>query len=79
MESIINTFASVLLGGLLTWIAARHYYQRAGKELLLESKKLKQASDLILYKLQYPDTPTHIKRNESGDAVGLIVDMKGKA
>jgi len=31
-----------------------------------------------MYKLQYSDAETEIKRNEKGDSVGLIVKMKAK-
>lgn len=78
MENAISTIIGVLCGGLITWIASWHYYRKAGKELLAESKKLKLTSDLILYKLQYPDAPTQLKRNENGDVVGLIVEMTAK-
>ncbi len=78
MQTIISTAIGVILGGVITWIAAWYYYLKAGKELLEESKKLKQTSDLILYKLQYPDAPTELKRNENGEVVGLIVNMSAK-
>jgi hypothetical protein len=77
-QTIIATTLGILLGGVITWIAARYYYVKAGKELLAESKKLKLTSDLILYKLQYPDAPTHLKRNETGEVTGIIVDMSAK-
>ena len=77
-ETILATAIGVILGGGITWIAAWYYYKRAGDELLAESKKLKQTSDLILYKLQYPDTSTQLKRNESGEVDGLIVEMTAR-
>jgi hypothetical protein len=77
-ETIIATAIGVVLGGVITWVAAWYYYKKAGDELLAESKKLKLTSDLILYKLQYPDAPTQLKRNESGEVVGLIVEMSAK-
>lgn len=77
-ETILATAIGVILGGAITWIAAWYYYKKAGDELLAESKKLKLTSDLILYKLQYPDTPTQLKRSESGEVIGLIVEMSAK-
>ena len=77
-ETILSTVIGVLSGSLVTWFAAWFYYKKAGDELLVESQKLKQTSDLILYKLQYPDTPTQLKRNEKGEVVGLIVEMSAK-
>jgi peptidoglycan biosynthesis protein MviN/MurJ (putative lipid II flippase) len=78
MQTIISTAIGVIFGGIITWIVAWYYYMKAGKELLEESKILKQTSDLILYKLQYPDAPTELKRNEKGEVVGLIVNMSAK-
>jgi len=72
----METAIGVLLGGIITWFASRYYYLKAGQELLEESKKLKQTSDLILYKLQYPDAKTELKRNERGEVTGLIVSAE---
>jgi peptidoglycan biosynthesis protein MviN/MurJ (putative lipid II flippase) len=58
-ETIIAAAVGVILGGLITWLAAWYYYKKAGDELLAESKKLKLTSDLVLYKLQHPEAPTH--------------------
>ena len=74
-EAIIGTAAGVVLGGAITWFVAWLYYKKAGDQLLAESNKLKLTTDLVLYKLQYPDTPTQLKRNEKGEVVGLIAEM----
>lgn len=79
IQTILATVIGIIFGGLITWFVARYYYKKAGDELLQESKKLKLSSDLILYKLQYPNTPTQIKYNEQGAVVGLIVEMSGNA
>jgi hypothetical protein len=78
IETIISTAIGIILGGLITWGVALVYYKKAGNELIAESKKLKQATDLILYKLQYPNAPTQLKRNENGEVVGLVVEMSAK-
>lgn len=78
-ELIIGTTIGVILGGIITWVVSRFYYRKAGKELLSESQKLRLTSELIMYKLQYPDTPTQIKRNENGVIVGLIANMSTKS
>jgi hypothetical protein len=77
-ETVVSTSVGVILGGLITWFAAWYYYKRAGAELLSESARLKLTTDLVLYKLQYPDTPTQLKRNGKGEIVGLIVEMSAK-
>ncbi len=78
IETIISTAIGVIFGGVITWGVAWIYYIKAGKELLAESKRLKETSDLILYKLQYPDATTELKRNEKGEVVGLIVNISSK-
>lgn len=78
VETIIATAAGVILGGLITWLAAWYYFKKAGDQLIAESDKLKKTTDLVLYKLQYPDTPTQLKRNEKGEVVGLIVEMSAR-
>jgi hypothetical protein len=75
---LFGTLIGIVLGGFITWIVSRYYYKKAGNELLNESRKLKLMSDLIIYKLQYPDTPTEIKRDTNGDVTGLIVRMSTK-
>ena len=77
-QKIIATVIGIILGGLITWFVSWKYYVKAGNELLAESQKLKQTSDLILYKLQYPDAKTELKRNEKGEVTGLTVDMNAK-
>jgi hypothetical protein len=75
VETMISAAAGVILGGLITWVTAWYYYKKAGDQLLDESRKLKQTSDLILYKLQYPNAQTQLKRNQNGEVVGLTVEM----
>ena len=76
--TIFLTIGSLLIGSIITWLVSRHYYKKAGDELNVEAKKLKLTSDLIMYKLQYPDTPTEIIRDEKGNVTGLKVLMSAK-
>lgn len=77
-QTILGTTIGVICGGLITWYYSRKYYIKAGKELYTEAKKLKETSDLILYKLQYPEAKTGLKRNEKGEVIGLTVDISAK-
>jgi hypothetical protein len=77
-QTIIATLIGVIAGAVVTYFVSRYYYIKAGKELLNESQKLKQTSDLILYKLQHPDAKIQLKRNEKGEVTGLIIDMEAK-
>lgn len=74
-ETAIATAIGVILGGVITWFVAWLYYKKAGNQLIAESNKLKLTTGLVLYKLQYPDAPTQLKRNEDGEVIGLIVEM----
>jgi hypothetical protein len=77
-ETILGTFVGTLCGAIITWLVSRHYYKKAGDELIKESEKLKLTSDLIIYKLQYPDATTEIMRNQKGEVTGLAVSMSAK-
>jgi hypothetical protein len=77
-QTIISLVIGIVVGGLITWFVSWKYYVKAGNELLAESKKLKLTSDLILYKLQYPDAKTELKRNDKGEVTGLTVDINAK-
>jgi hypothetical protein len=77
-ETVLATILGVVLGGLITWFFAWKYYKKAGDELLAESKKLKNASDLILWKLQNPEVKTGLIYNEKGEVSGITADMSAK-
>ena len=80
METIYNIVISVIsvfAGGLITYFAAKCYYEKASDDLTVESKKLRLLSEMILYKLQHPDAITETIFNEEGIVVGLKVQMKG--
>lgn len=77
-ETMLSTGLGILFGGLITWRAAHVYYKKAGDDLLAESKKLKAASDLILYKLQHPDVPTELLYDDNGEVSGMGVSMSAK-
>lgn len=72
-ETIISIAIGVIIGGIITWIFTYLYYKRAGEELRSQSKKLKLTSDLIIYKLQYPDAKTEIVYDSNGEVTGWKV------
>ncbi len=50
-ESILSTFIGVLAGGGITWIAAKHYYEKASDHLRKEADGLKSLTKFIGVKL----------------------------
>lgn len=77
-ETIFSTGIGVIIGGVITWVVSWYFYKKAGDELKAEAEKLKLTSDLIMYKLQYPETPTEIIRDDNGTVTGLKVFMSTK-
>ncbi|MDB9782335.1 hypothetical protein OAB88_04435 [Winogradskyella sp.] len=69
---VLGTILGVLVGFFISYF----FYRRSTKELEKQANRLKLASDLILYKLQYPSAETEIKRDDSGDVIGLKVFME---
>ncbi len=75
----METFFSVLAGGLITWIASWRYYMKAGDELRAETAVLKKANRVIAYMLEHPDAEVEVKRDEAGNPVAIIVSAVGRA
>jgi hypothetical protein len=78
IETLVSTVIGVIAGGAITWLVSWYYYKKAADELNIEAKQLKLTSDLIMYKLQYPETPTEIIRDEKGNVIGLKAFMSTK-
>ena len=66
---------SVLVGSLVTWVAAWVYYRKAGGELKAEAVKLRKATDLVLYCLSYPNAEVSPIYDAEGHVSGLAVNM----
>lgn len=72
---MLENLIFLLLGVFGTWFCAWYYYKKAGDELKLEAKKLRETTSLILAFLENKEHGITVKRNEIGEPVGLIVDM----
>jgi len=75
----VSTLISVLLGGVITWLAAWIYYKKAGDDLKKEAALLKKATAAIVYFLEHPDAEIEVRRDVYGNPVGLIVSATGHA
>jgi len=51
INQIVATFVFVLLGGLITLIAAWKYYKKVGNELRNETELLRKANIAVVYML----------------------------
>ncbi len=70
IETIISTVIGVIIGGIITWITSRYYYQRSGKELKEEAGKIRSLNTMILESLEQAGL-AEIARDESGKIIGL--------
>jgi hypothetical protein len=70
---------SLIIGSIVTWLAAWYYYKRAGDELRAEAKALHMATGAIIYFLEHPGAKIEVQRDNSGRVTGLVVVMSGHA
>lgn len=75
----ISTLVSVLLGGLITWLAARVYYKKAGEDLKEEAALLRKANIAIVYLLEHPDAKIEVRRDTEGNPIGVNFSTVGNA
>jgi len=76
-STMINVTIGVVMGGIITYLVAWCYYRRAAKDLKDTAAELGLVSQLIIYKLQYPDMPTEIVMNDAGHVSGLKFKASG--
>ena len=67
----LEVIIGAIVGGIISLLVAWQFYKKATKDLIEETAELKLVSQLIIFKLQYPDAQTKIKMNNDGDVIGL--------
>lgn len=65
----METFLSVIAGGVITWLVAWIYYLRASKGLVKEADRLRKAIDLLIRGMEQEGWITGVKRDDSGSVV----------
>ncbi len=67
----------ILIGAIITWVAAKYYYQKASKDLKKEAAELRSLTDLIIQQIERMEKSDLLKviRDESGKPIGLKVLM----
>ena len=68
--------ASVLLGGLVTWLVAWWYYRRAAQELRIEAGEIRHLNTVILGSLENAGL-AKLTRDDSGRITGFTVSLSG--
>lgn len=70
------TFLSVLAGALVTFVAARIYYQKASKDLFVEAVELRRLNNLTLRAMEDADL-CELNTDEDGNVRGLKISLSG--
>ena len=70
------TFLSVLVGGLITFVAARIYYQKASRDLFNEAVELRRLSKLTLRAMEEAGL-CELNTDEDGNVRGLKISLSG--
>jgi hypothetical protein len=74
MGTLVSTTLGILLGGLITWIASRHYYLRSSKELEAEAARVRKLTTLVLRALEEKGL-ARLNRDAQGEIIGLVLDV----
>jgi hypothetical protein len=67
-----STVLALIVGAVITWLVARHYYIQAGKELAEETSELRHLTTLVLRGMENADL-AELNRDLSGKITGLIL------
>ena len=69
--------SQILIGAIITCVAAKYYYQKATEDLKKEAAELRRLIDLIIQQIERMEKSNLLKviRDESGKPIGLEVLM----
>ena len=74
---ILLTISSMAIGALITWWVAKHYYQKAGKELEVEASELKKLNTLMLRAMENSGL-AKFNRDKNGNIKGMVIELSAK-
>jgi len=69
---------SVVLGGLITWLCSKYYYQKASKELRKEAEELRRLNNLMLRGMELAGWVT-LNKDEQGNIKGYKFILKAES
>lgn len=70
MQTVISTLVGIAVGALITWCAAKYYYEKASRDLAIEAKELKHLNDLMLRAMENAELAT-FTRDDEGNRKGI--------
>jgi hypothetical protein len=71
--TVFLTLIAVAVGGFVTWLVARAYYEKASKDLRKEAETLRQLNILILRGMENAGL-VKLTRDQAGNPSGLAFD-----
>lgn len=78
LGSHVVTAGSVVIGGLITWVVAWLYYEKATKDLKAETERLRSMSNLMLLALENSGLTVVVNRDADGTPVSVAGHLSGK-
>lgn len=75
--NVISTVASMIFGGLITGLVAKHYYVRASKDLINETNALRHQVVMVLRAMENAGL-AKLNRDGQGNVIGLRFDVSCK-
>ena len=69
-----TTLISLLVGGVITCYVAKHYYERASRDLRVEAEELRKLNDLILKNLEHAGL-VKLSRDAQGNVTGFQITL----
>jgi hypothetical protein len=74
MGIIVSCLVSLVVGGLITWLAARCYYLKSSKDLRNESQELRRLNRIMLLGMENAGF-IELSKDASGKIIGLNVKI----
>ncbi|WP_144063039.1 hypothetical protein [Litchfieldella anticariensis] len=75
MEMLL-AIIGLIVGSLVTWCAAKHYYEKASNDLAKEANELKHLNTLMLRGLEESGM-AEFSRDDEGNVKGMIIQSSG--
>jgi hypothetical protein len=76
---VLIQIASVMVGGVITWIVSWWYFKRAGDELRAEARELRKLTSLALVVITDPKGKYTLVRDAAGVITGLNVQLEARS